>query len=492
MINPDIVIIGTGAGGGTLAYALKDCGAKILILERGDYLPREEDNWNPESVFLDDRYKNADTWLDPDGKSFKPGVHYYVGGNTKVFGAAFPRLRVEDFDDLEHEGGTAPAWPLSYDDLEPHYAQAEKIFRVHGRDDGLTDPPRSTEYPFPPLDHEPYIQDLILSLRSQGLSPSSLPIGIDLRQGGSCIRCHTCDGYPCKLGAKSDTETCCVRPALESENVEMITRAFVRRLIANGNSSKIEAVEYEKDGEITRVRADTIVVSCGAVNSAALLLHSGNLSNSSNLVGRNYMVHNNSAMMAVHRSRKNEVVFQKTFQVNDFYFGSDDFPYPMGNLQIIGKLQASMLKGALPLVPNSMLSYMTKRSIDWWVMSEDLPDPENRIVLNNSDEIQVLWKPNNLVAHRKLGEKAKEMMKAAGYAFVKVQAMGIETNSHQCGTLKMGHDPESSVLNPWCKSHEIENLFVVDSSFFPSSTAVNPALTIAAMALRVAEKIKSS
>ncbi len=234
-------------------------------------------------------------------------------------------------------------------------------------------------------------------------------------------------------------------------------------------------------------------VACGAVNSALLLLRSANsahpngLANGSGLVGRNYMVHNNTALMAVDPLHKNPTIFQKSMAVNDFYFNGPDFNYPMGNIQLLGKLQAGMLTAAVPLVPHPILQGMANRSVDWWVMSEDLPDPDNRVTLGADDSVRVRWKPNNRVAHEKLIAAAKQMMQRAGYPFVAVQRMGIDTNSHQCGTLRFGEDPAASVLDPYCRTHEIENLYVVDSSFFPSSAAVNPALTITAQALRVAE-----
>lgn len=483
-------------GGGTLAYGLKDSGARILLIERGDFLPQEPENWKPEAVFKDKRYKPDETWYGADGTEFQPGVHYFVGGNTKVYGAALPRLRREDFGDLQHEGGVSPAWPITYDDLEAYYTHAEQIYRVHG-DPGIdpTEPPRSSPYPFPHVPNEPYIEDMAGRLRDQGLHPFYLPMGIDLREGGACVRCKTCDGFPCKVHAKSDADVCAVRPALESENVELWTRTSVIRLLTGDAGRRIVAAEIERDGQRQEVRGEVFIVSCGAVNSTLLLMRSANgkypngLANSSGQLGRNYMVHNNTALMAVHPTRQNRTVFQKTMAVNDYYFKSTEWDYPMGNIQLLGKLQAGMLTANQPLVPRPILQAMANRSIDWWVMSEDLPDPENRIELTSAGNVRVHWKPNNMVAHKKLVEMATRMMKRAGYPLVLTQTMGIETNSHQCGTARFGTDPATSVLDPYCKAHDLDNLYVVDSSFFPSSTAVNPALTIAAQALRVADHL---
>ncbi len=495
----DLIIIGTGMGGGTLAYALRNSGRKILLLERGDYLPSEPENWSPEAVFAQRRYKPKEQWFDENGHPFFPGVHYFVGGNTKVYGAALPRLRKEDFSNVEHEEGVSPGWPVSYEEFEPYYCRAEQMLSVHG-EAGVdpTEPPRSAPFPFPAVPHEPYIEDLKTRLEDQSLHPYFLPLGIDLRQGGRCIRCKTCDGFPCKVHAKSEADVSCVRPALESGNIELMTRALARRLITDGSGKKITEIEIERDGETFRVSAETFVISCGAVNSCALLLrsassfHPNGLANSSGLVGRNYMVHNNTALMAINPFRVNPTTFQKTMAVNDFYFrGEEGHRYPLGNLQLLGKLQAGMLTANQRWVPKPALRAFARRSVDWWVMSEDLPDPENRATLGAAGRIEVRYRPNNLRAHNRLIQAGTRMLKRAGFSIVLIQRMGIETNSHQCGTLRFGTDPTKSVLDPFCRSHDVPNLFVVDSSFFPSSSAVNPALTIASQALRVADHIQS-
>jgi choline dehydrogenase-like flavoprotein len=492
----DFIIIGTGAGGGTLLYALRDSGAKILVLERGDFLPKEDENWQVKAVFDQKRYKPKEHWINADdGSDFLPGVHYFVGGNTKVYGAALPRFRREDFGALEHEGGTSPAWPIRYEDLEPYYNLAETLYGVHGTPGAdLTEPPRSQPYPYPAVPDEPHVEDLRKALQAQNLHPFFLPMGIDLREGGRCIRCKTCDGFPCKVDAKSDADVRCVRPAVEANaNITLWTNTYARRLLTDGRN--ITAVEVEKDGQVTQVSANRYIVACGAVNSAALLLRSANaqhpngLANSSGLVGRNYMVHNNTALTAINPFKTNPTVFQKTMAVNDFYLSGLDFPYPMGNIQMLGKLQAGMLAISQPLVPGFVLNEMANRSVDWWVMSEDLPDPDNRVTLRSDGRIVVRWKPNNRLAHEKLIQASRAMMRAAGYPLVFTQTMGIETNSHQCGTLRFGTDTAQSVLDPFCKAHDLDNLYVMDSSFFPSSAAMNPALTIAAQSLRVADHL---
>ncbi|MET3317561.1 UNVERIFIED_ORG: choline dehydrogenase-like flavoprotein [Peribacillus simplex] len=488
----DIIIIGTGAGGGTLAYALKDSGMKILILERGDYLPEEPENWNTKAVFTEKRYKTKEYWYDEQGNPFSPGTNYCVGGNTKVYGAVMYRLRKEDFKEIKHEGGISPAWPIDYEDLEPYYARAEELYLVHGKSgEDLTDPPRSSPFPFPEVPHEPTLEKIAARLKKQGLNPLHLPMAVDLHEGGKCIRCKTCDGFPCNIHAKGDADVCCMQPALKSPNVTMITNAYAHRILTDESGSRATAVEFEKDGKIFIAVADTIVASCGAVNSSALLLRSANakhpegLANQSGLVGRNYMMHINTAVIAL-EPKENPTVFQKTFALNDFYFGSSTFPYPMGNVQMLGKLQGSMMKDKKPFIPYPILNGVAKRSIDFLLMSEDLPDNENRVTLTEDGKIQVRYKVNNMNAHKELIKETKKMLKRAGYPILVAQPMGgIETNSHQCGTIRFGNDPATSVLDQYCRAHTVQNLYVMDASFFPSSSALNPVLTIVAQALRV-------
>jgi choline dehydrogenase-like flavoprotein len=493
-ITTDIAIIGSGMGGGTLAYALRDKGAKVLIIERGGYLPREPENWSPAAVFGAKRYRTTERFLDRDGKPFRAAVYYAVGGNTKVYGAALPRFRQEDFGVLETEDGVSPAWPVTYQELEPYYAEAERLFRVHGTAGAdPIDPPRSTPYPFPAVPHEPVIAELADSFSEQGLRPYPLQLGIDLREGGACVRCKTCDGFPCQVLAKSDAETCVTQPALESPDVSMLTHARAVRLVTDPSGRSISGIEIDHDGERKTVVAKTYVLATSAINSAAMLLRSANdkhpkgLANASGLVGRGYMMHVNSALMAI-RPKANPTVFQKTLAINDWYFGDETSRLPMGSVQGLGKLQAEMLAGSVPLVPERVLAEVAGRSVDWYLMSEDLPDPENRVMLDGSGRIVVRYRPNNVGAHKRLARAMGAAMRRAGYPLIQVRRFGLAAVAHQCGTARFGDDPATSVLDPLCRSHDIPNLYVVDASFLPSSAAQNPALTVAAQALRVADK----
>ncbi|MDT3399400.1 GMC family oxidoreductase [Streptomyces sp. B1866] len=491
--DADVAVIGSGAGGATLAWALAGTGARVLVVERGGFLPREAENWSPQAVLAEGRYENAGPWWTGDGTRFTPTSLYYVGGTTKVYGAALPRMRASDFRAAAHPEGTSPAWPYDYARLEPYYAEAERLYRVHGRAGAdPTAPPRSGPYPFPPVPHEPRIGELEARLRAQGLHPYPLELGVDLARGGACLRCGTCDGFPCKVAAKSDAETRALRPALREPTVRLLTGTYVTRLRTDPAGTAVTAVEAEREGRPVTIRAGTVVVSCGAVNSAALLLrshsaaHPDGLANGSGLVGRNLMLHHNTVLTAIDPRRRNPVVFQKTLGVNDFYHAGDRTARPLGNLQLMGRLPAAAAAAARPWVPRRLLEALVARGVEWWVMSEDLPDPGNRVVLGPGGRITLHWRPAGAGAHGLLVKAAARMMRRAGYPLVFTERMGVQATGHQCGTTVFGTDEARSVLDPLCRSHQVRNLFVVDAGFFPSSAAVNPTLTIAAQALRTA------
>ena len=512
----DIAIIGTGAGGGTLLHALAPTGKRILVLERGGYVPREKDNWSTKAVNLDGKYNTKEVWRDRDGAALHPHTNYYVGGNTKFYGAALFRLRREDFGEIKHHGGVSPAWPIGYEDLEPYYTQAERLYQVHGeRGVDPTDPPAGSPYPHPPVSHEPRIQQLSDDLARLGLRPFHVPLGVMLDEKNPvtsrCIRCDTCDGHPCLVSAKADAQVVCVDPALAYPNVTLVTGAYVSRLETNPSGRAVTRLIVERNGGSEAYSADIVVVSAGAINSAALLLHSASdkhprgLANGSDVVGRFYMGHVNSVLMALSKC-PNPTLFQKTLALNDFYFGSPEWEYPMGHISFVGKLDAQTLRAGAPAIaPNWTLDLMAKHSLDFWLTSEDLPDPDNRVTLDRDGQIVLAYQPNNEEAHRRLIAKLESVMKQqtkcrihghdcheglfARNLFLG-QRIPLAGVAHQNGTVRFGHDPRSSALDPHCKAYELDNLYVVDASFFPSSAAVNPALTIMANALRVGEHLK--
>jgi choline dehydrogenase-like flavoprotein len=490
-LSADVVVIGSGMGGATAALALARRGVDVLVLERGERLPREAANWSPRAVFVERRYKAPETWYDGRGRPFAPGVHYVVGGSTKVYGASLPRFRQHDFGVVEHHEGTSPAWPFGYSDLEPYYAEAERIYRVHGAaGQDPTEPWRSSPYPHPALEHEPYVADLAQRLRALGVHPSANAMGVDRGPSGGCIRCGTCDGFPCRLGAKSDAETCAIDPALADSRLRLAMGTRVRRIVTGSSGRRVDHLVAEGPDGTATIRGGRFVLAAGAVNSAALLLasaddaHPGGLANSSGQVGRNFMMHNNAHVAAVDLNRHNDVVFQKTLSVNDWYADGGD-GFPLGTLQLIGRVDEVMMKSWATKVPLPVLRQVARRSVQWLVMSEDLPSPDNRVTVDAAGRITTARDARGRSTHRMLHRKAKALLRAAGYDAVFTQWFDISMNSHQCGTVVAGDEPATSVLDPWCRSHDLENLWVVDGSFFPSSAAMNPALTIAAQALRV-------
>jgi choline dehydrogenase-like flavoprotein len=507
----DVIIIGSGAGGGTLARHLAPSGKRILLLERGDWLPREPQNWLAQDVFVDNRYVSEDTWYDEKGKPFQPQIHYFVGGATKLYGAALYRLRAEDFGELQHHDGVSPAWPISYDELEPYYTKAEHYYEVHGNHgEDPTEGFASAQYPFPAVSHEPRIQQLSDDLEAAGLHPFHAPCGIRLNESNmpysACVRCANCDGFVCAVHGKSDAEVLGVRPALEHPNVELVTNAHAVKLETNDDGSTVTGVVVEQDGETKTYTADLVALACGAANTAKLLFlsatdkHPNGLANGSDQVGRNYMFHNSLAVLALSRE-ENPTIFQKTLGLNDFYFAGNGHDYPLGNIQMVGKSQAPMFRGERPgetrLAPQWTLEKVAKHAIDFWLSTEDLPLPENRVTVDKDGKLTLAYRSTNDTPKNDLQEQLHSMLGELHmepdhlfhrFAYMKneIPVAGV---AHQAGTCRMGGDAETSVVNRDCRAHELDNLYIVDTSVFPSIGAVNPALTAMANSLRVGDHL---
>jgi choline dehydrogenase-like flavoprotein len=499
--NYDVIIIGAGAGGGTLASYLAPSGKNILVIDRGEWLPREKRNWDVSDVMVEGVYENADLWLNKEDEPYHSNAHYNIGGNSKFWGAALFRFRERDFEQIRHPDGISPEWPLKYADFEPYYTKVEKLYQVHGlRGEDPTAPPMSENYPFPPISHEPRMQEIADALSSRGFHPFHLPTAIRLNelepQNSECIRCNTCDGFPCLVGAKADGEFNGIRPALEHPNVTLQTGAYVSRLLTSASGREISGVEATINGKTHVFKSHIVVVSCGAINSAALLLRSANdkhpsgLANSSDQVGRNYMYHLLGFIVAVSK-KPNTTSFEKTLGLNDFYWGEKDYPFPMGNIQTTGKVLPEMLAAMLkqPMQGQS-LDEMAAHSTDWWFMTEDLPDPNNRISWEK-DTVKISYTENNRASFDRFKARWAEILKtidACDYIALDIK-VDINNVAHQCGTCRFGTDPKTSVLDLNCRTHDVDNLYVVDSSFYPSSAALNPTHTLLANALRVGDHL---
>jgi choline dehydrogenase-like flavoprotein len=560
----DVIIIGTGAGGGTLLHRLAGSGKRILVLERGPFLPREKDNWNYHGSF---KYYSSEVMFNRDGGEIRPGFSYFVGGNTKIYGAALFRLREKDFEAYRHRDGISPEWPIKYRDWENYYAQAERLYQVHGQAGAdPTEPWRSQEYAYAPISHEPRIAEVFEALQQRGLRPYPAPMGVRLNEAAphlsSCIRCDTCDGYPCLVGAKSDADVTCVRPVVAKQiqnhaangnsqtphpasghplpigwgegrgegaspqsklaDITLLTEAKVLRLHTSASGREVTGVVAQVEGELREFSSDIVVVACGAVNSAALLLRSANdrhprgLANSSSgLVGRNLMKHVLGSLVAVSTLKANPSKFQKTMAINDFYWGEPGYEFPMGNIQLMGKTVIEGLRGYEDKYAPLTIEEVATNSIDWWLTTEDLPNARNQVRVEG-ERIVIDYTENNSEPFARLNARWKQILQEVDQSLVAADvsrlkldgsqsgltsaATGIRAGyfetkmpmhslGHQVGTCTFGEDPATSVLDLNCRAHDVDNLYVVDGSFFVSSGAVNPTLTIIANALRVGDHL---
>lgn len=511
----DIVIIGSGAGGATLAQRLAPSGKSILILERGQHLPREAENWSPKAVFIDRRYRTAEHWYDKTGRAFTPNTHYWVGGNTSFYGAALMRMRGRDFTNVQHAGGISPAWPISLTDLAPYYDQAERLWQVHGaRGEDPTEAGDEPPYAHPAVRHDPGVAALRDHWLAQGWRPFSLPLGVKLDQDrpitSPCIKCKTCGGYPCLLKAKCDARSIALEPLLDLPNVTLLTGRKVVRLETDGPGRTVTDVVCQTSQGEERWRGDLVVLAAGAVNSAVVLLASANaahprgLANSSDQVGRNYMFHNTTAMVSLTTERQ-DITFPKTLAVNDYYWGDPKGGYdlPMGHIQLLEYMSGQTLEGQIEtwlpplLVPDVLSGAAAERMLSMLVISEDLPHPDNRVHLGADGRINLDYTFGNLEGHERLVRTLRASLDgfvdhAHPFSHHHVQfdsLLPLYGVAHQCGTLRFGADPAASVLDPDCKAHDLDNLYVVDTSFFASANAINPTLTTVANAMRVGDHL---
>lgn len=474
-----------------MAYALAPTGARILILEKGHQLPEKPENRDARAIFQRGHFRPKEFWYDAEGVPFNPGNYYNHGGNSKFYGAVLMRYRAEDFDGIAHADGEAPAWPFRYAELQPWYDEAEKIFQVRGTlGEDPTEPRHGIAYPHAPVPDEPAIAGVRARLAKLGLHPFSLPLGVDIERWLGHARTPW-DAFPDARSGKMDAETCALLPALEYPNVSIASGAEVLRLVPDADGRRIAAVDYEQDGERRSVSADTIVLAAGAVRSAAILLASGEggLANRSGMVGRHFMNHNLSALLGVDPRFRNDSIYQKTFGINDFYLTDGRGGPPLGNIQLLGRVSGAILKSDLRHIPEPLLNGLSRHAIDFLAMSEDLPDPSSRVRLDGK-KIVLDWHRTNMTAHRGLVARLKGVLKAAGFPLVLTHLFDRKTPSHQCGTVRLGDDPAKAPLDPHGRAFDHPNLYVVDASTLVTSAAVNPSLTVAAIALRAADRIR--
>ncbi|HXW19147.1 MAG TPA: GMC family oxidoreductase [Roseiarcus sp.] len=491
----DVVVIGSGMGGASFAAGLAPSGARIVILERGERLLDSPETRDPRAIFQRGFFRPKETWYDGVGEPFNPGNYYYVGGNTKLYGAVLIRYRAEDFRPIRYAEGATPGWPFAYEELEPWYGRAEALYQARGRlGDDPSEPSHSTPYPFPPVPDESAIAAVRERLKRVGLHPFSLPLGVDIARWLDRAKTPW-DAFPDTDSGKMDAETCGLKAALAHDNVTLLTGARAARLETDAAGKKIVGVLYEKNGETLRLRPRAVALAAGAVNSALILLASANgatpngLANRSDQVGRNFMNHNSSAALAIDPFMTNDSIYQKTIGLNDFYLSDGRGGPPLGNVQLLGKVSGPILKSQLRQMPERALAALARRAVDFYFMSEDLPSPESRVRLDGT-RVVLDWRPSNMAAQNGLIARMREMLKAAGFPIVLVKPFDRRTPSHQCGTIRMGADPARAAVDPECRAFDHPNLYIVDASVLPTSAAVNPALTVAALALRAAEHMR--
>ena len=492
--SPDILIIGSGIGGATLAAGLAPSGADILILEAGTHIPEGPETRDPRAIFGRGHFRPKEVWFEADGAPFNPGNYYHVGGNSKFYGAVLARYRRQDFSPIQHREGVTPGWPFPYEELEPWYGRAEALYQVRGSlGEDPTEPEHSTPYPFAPVPDEASVAEVRARLQAQGLRPFSLPLGLDIERWLAKGQTPW-DAHPHRDDGKMDAETAALASALRHPNVRIETGCRATGLDTSPDGRRIDAVHFTRNGAAERATPRLVALCAGAVQSAALLLRSANaahpkgLANASDQVGRNFMNHNASAVIAASPRFANTSVYQKTFGLNDFYLSDGAGGPPLGNVQLLGRVSGPILKASLPLAPEWLLHQLSRHAIDFYAMSEDLPSPDSRVTVDGT-RIVLAWKRTNWQAHLDLVAKLKSVLRRAGFPLVLSRAFDKRTPSHQCGTVRIGNDPAHAPLDPFCRAWDVDNLFVMDAGFLPTSAAVNPALTVAAQALRVADHI---
>ena len=492
----DIIIVGSGAGGGTLAGALTRQGRSVLLLERGAAMALSDQNVADVDLLRKDRYHPKDErWFGPDGDPFAPQTSYSLGGNTKIWGAVLERMREQDFGDLQLQEGVSPAWPFDYAHLAPYYDQAETLYRVHGQAHvDPTEPSRRKDFDHAPRPVVPFLEQLREGLQRHGCKPYDLPLSWSESEEDP-------SGDAQLFGLDN----------AEQSKLDIRTKAKVLRLHVNPSGREVKRVETDVDGEIWLFSSDLVVLAAGAINTPVILLRSGSerhprgLSNKSDQVGRNLM--NVQLTSILQRSAEaNSGRYARSLGINDYYWGDKNVNFPLGHIQSAGGVLQDALFAESPpvlsliskLIPDFGLERLASRSVAWWAMTEVLPDAENKVWLNK-EQIRINYLHNNLEAHDRLVYRWIDTLKSVEADPVTkvvtsepVHPRGeapLSVVGYACGTCRMGEDPVASVVDADGKCHELENVYIADNSVFPSCPSVGPGLTTIAMALRMAETL---
>ena len=487
----DVLIVGSGFGGAAAAMRLAQAGMKVLIVERGDRPKRDDDDWDARQILITQRYRSRSPLsVRQYGRSrYSPLQSSAVlGGNSVFYGGASLRLREADF----------AAWPISYEELEPYYCTAEEQLGVHGAEGGRSEPPRSRPYPHEPVDLATPAQRILNAGEKLGLKPFRIPLAINFRDEAKplCIRCTTCDGFPCKIEAKNDVNGTLLRAA-QSSGAEVVTGLIADRFLEEaGRISALECVEATS-GQRRQLRGDRYILAAGAIGSAATLLRSG-LDRFSDLLGRGLMRHCNAVVTGIFPFQTNRArEFHKQICFDDFYEQERTLSgRATGIIQDIYTPAAEVIRHFAPFGARHVAGAATKYMQNLLCIAEDEPTAANRVHLspNETDpyglptvRVDHTYSEGDLRRRDHLVAGARRILKAAGALVTRVHE--IDTFSHAIGGAPFGSDPEASVLDGDCRLRGVNNLWVTDGSFMPTAGAVNPSLTITANALRVADRV---
>jgi choline dehydrogenase-like flavoprotein len=510
----DLVIVGSGFGGAMIAHRAIEAGAKVLMIERGDWVPRGEEAWKPEaSLELTDSYaKDIPYRCLRGGHGSTIGGYACVGGPSVYYGCVAFRFREQDFEgDPDIVRDSNAAWPFRYSEIEPYYSEAEHLLGICGSDAGdETAPFRSSPYPFPPAPLAPLSQRVCDAAVGLGLSPFHLPLAINhvkTETRAACRVCRTCDTYACGIEAKNDIATMMIKPLID-RGMTLWTRAVVTRLETAGKRVHQLRVQYRtlENGDLveTTVRADRFVLAAGALGTPHLLLASeiDKLCPTGSAIGRYLMRHDNTMVFGFFPTRPDPGRrYHKQLAFHDWYFG-DPFSTVAPELTKLGCIQQVMtppkelVRAHLPLGTKTVLGAFTEQLTGLLCIAEDQPRRDNHVSVDH-EQRDVYGLPQLVIDHTPsdrdrranltLVSRAKQLLRKTGALFF--HSHHVKTFSHVVGTVRMGPDDSDAPLDHECRVRGLDNLWVTDGSALPMSAGVNPSLTIAANALRVGHSV---
>jgi choline dehydrogenase-like flavoprotein len=506
----DAVVIGSGFGGAMVAHRLVAAGARVLMIERGDWVARGEAAWLPESSLELTPHYSKDSPYRCEIGGYTPVIGGYscVGGPSVFYGCVSFRFREQDFEgDPGVVEGSGAAWPFRYPDIEPFYSEAERLLGVAGDDAGdPTAPPRSAPFPQAPSPLAPISSRIAGAAEGLGLHPFRLPLAInhgELEGRGRCIGCRTCDTFACAIEAKNDVATTMIRPLL-ARGMTLWTNTVVTRLELDGRRIAAVHIHRKDTGEDATVRGDRVVVAAGALGTPHLLLASklDEVSPARSAVGRYLMRHDNAMVFGFYPSKPDkEHVFHKQVALNDWYFGDPGARDVAGMTKLGGVQQVmtpprELVKAHLPRGTKTVVSAFTEQLTGLLCIAEDQPRIDNGVTVDWDQRdrfglpqlvIRSGYSDRDRRAVKALVRRAKRVLRRSGAWFFHTHA--IKTFSHAAGSVRMGVDAATSPLDEHCRYRGVDNLWVTDGSALPMSAGVNPSLTIAANALRVAGSI---